>query len=662
MQCAATLRAVSLALAVGPVSCAQPAPPAGGPSIEWTTPAGGDAAARWSPAAVITSATVSGLSTAWSWHNDELPLRGDAGSLLWPGRFQATPVMIGGTLYFPTPFNRVIALDATTGREKWTFDPEIVRYGPIGDDRGGFVHRGVALWTGDKGTGGAGTGDSGARVLLASRWWLIALDATTGLPIESFGDHGRVDLSRGLRWPIDRLHLGHTSPPAVWGDVVIVGSSIADGLIYERDPPGDVQAFDVRTGRRLWRWDPVPADGHADRATWKDGAADVTGHVNVWTSMSVDAGRGLVYVPVSTPSNDWYGGRRHGDNRYADSIVCLEAATGRLVWHQQLVHHGIWDYEPPAAGVLATIRPTATAEPIDAIFVAGKTGFLYAFDRVTGVPIWPMPEKPVPATTVPGESAAPTQPHPDWPRPFARQGFSPDDVIDFTPELRQQALAILAGKTVGPIFTPPSLSGTVTIPGWIGGGGWGGAALDPERRTLFVKGTNLAVLARLTPDPDAGYRLDPGIAMAPEQPLTIRLPGWLNWRGWHRPVRLPIMKPPYGTLTAVNIDSGETRWQVTVGDTPSLRDHPALRDLGLPPLGVAGAPGGAATGGGLVFITGGGSTLYAIDSADGRVRGSIPLDRIGYSNPMTYVLGGRQYVVVATGEGTHAALRAFVLR
>lgn len=588
---------------------------------------------------------------AWTWRTREepTPIPG-TDEVVAPGKFEATPLMVEDTLYLSTPFNRVVALDATSGRQLWAYDPDVVRFSLIGDDRYGFVHRGVAVWSGSE----------ERRVFLATRWWLIALNAATGQPIKSFGENGRVNLLPALRWPATPLHVSNTSPPLVWRDSVIVGSTVADQLVYERDPPGAVQAFDVRTGKLLWTWHSVPAPGHPDRNSWHAGSADLTGHVNVWAPMSVDVERGRVYVPVSTPSNDWYGGKRPGDNLYADSLVCLDAATGALLWHRQLVHHGLWDYDLSAAPLLTTVR--REGRNVDAVFVAGKTGFLYAFDRETGDPLWPMPEQQVPASDVPGERASPTQPQPAWPRPFARQGFSEEDLIDFTPELRRRAATLLEGARLGPLFTPPSREGTVVLPGWIGGAGWGGAAADPETRLLFVKATNMPILAKLHQDADAGYRLAPPVD--PSLPLMIQLPAWRTPFGRRRPaVRLPIVKPPYGTLTAFDVDTGETRWHVPLGDMPEARSHPALRDLDLPPLGVIGAPGGVATRGGLVFITGGGSTLYAIDQRDGTVAWSAPLGAMGYSNPMVYRAGnGVQYVVVAVGQRRGANLQAFALR
>ncbi len=639
------------------VACAAPAPDAPSktatvpPRLDWPSYGGDAGTQRWSPAGDVTPANVATLAPAWTWRTGEGPVADtDAGVELRPGKFEATPLVVHDTLYVVTPYHRAVALDAATGRELWAFDPGATQLGLISNDHAGFVHRGLALWS----------GDGERRVLLATRDRLLALDAATGQPVAGFGDSGSVDLNAHLRWPVNRRHIARTSPPAVWNDVVIVGSAVGDGIIHEQDPPGDVQAFDARTGQLRWRWDPVPLVGHPDRTTWGGRSAEVTGHANVWAPMSVDTARGLVYLPVSTPSNDWYGGGRPGDNVYAESLVCLDARTGRLVWHRQLVHHGLWDYDLAAPPLLITVQRDDRA--VDAVFVAAKTGWLYAFDRVTGTPLWPLEERAVPASSVPGEVAAATQPHVDWPLPFARQGFSDDDLIDWTPELRAAARALVAGLRAGPIFTPPSLEGTIVSPGWIGGAGWGSTAADPQRRLLFVKSTNLPVLARLAETGDARrYRIDS--SRTPEAPLRLTLPAWRTWYGRGRKaVQVPIGKPPYGVLTAYDIDSGAIRWQVTVGDLPAVRRHPALRGRATEPLGVPGAPGPVATAGGLLFLTGGGDVLYAIGSEDGVVHWSAPLGQVGYSNPMTYRTGGgRQFVVVATGEGKGASLQAFAL-
>jgi quinoprotein glucose dehydrogenase len=640
--------------AAGGTACSSPAVADGASDrspVGWPAYAGDAGSQRYSPLADLTPDNVAALAPAWRWATGEVDhLAAETGERVHPGKFEATPLAFGDTLYLSTPFNRVVALDGRTGRALWTFDPGATRQGLIADDRAGFVHRGVASWN----------GDGQRRILIASRWTLHALDARTGQPVPSFGTNGAVDLAAGLRWAVNRQQLGSTSPPVVWNDVVIVGSAVGDRIIHDQDPPGDVQAFDARTGARRWRWAPVPSSGAA-RDTWEDGSASRTGHANVWAPFSVDADSGLVYLPVSAASNDYYGGRRLGDNLYTQSLVCLDAATGTLRWARQLVHHDLWDYDPASPPALVSV--TVGGRPVDAVLLAGKTGYLYAFDRYTGEPVWPMIERAAAASDVPGERAAATQPHPSWPRPFARQGFGAGDLVAFTPAIRAQAAERLATVRHGALFAPPSTTGTIQMPGWIGGAGWGSTAIDPVRQIAFIKATNLPVLARVVPSDDArGYVTDTAVT-DPGRALTIALPDPRWW--WPRqasPLSLPISAPPYGTLTAVDLSTGAHRWQIVLGDTPAIRRHPALRALDLPPLGVAGAPGGVATAGGLLFITGGGAELFAIDAASGAVRWSSPLGQMGYSNPMVFrATDGRTYVVVATGEGAGAALQAFAL-
>ena len=620
--------------------------------VGWPSYAGDAGSLRYSTVSDITPDNVAALEPAWRWETGEVERNAEeTAERVQPGKFEATPLAFGDTLFLSTPFNRVVALDGRTGRELWAFDPQATRWGLISDDRAGFVHRGVASWV----------GNGARRIMIASRWSLYALDAATGAPVRTFGDQGAVDLAKGLRWPVNRLHFGNTSPPVIWRNVVIVGSAIGDRIIHEQDPPGDVQAFDASTGARLWRWEPIPQRAGAARDSWENGSASRTGHGNVWAPFSVDSAAGLLYLPVSAASNDYYGGNRLGDNLYTQSLVCLDAATGVQRWAQQLVHHDIWDYDPASPPALVSI--TVKGRRIDAVVVAGKTGFLYVFDRYTGEPVWPMTEQPVPASDVPGERAAATQPFPAWPRPFARQGFALDDVVDFTPALRAQGARVLAAVRSGPIFAPPSVQGTVQMPGWIGGAGWGSTAIDPVRQLAFIKATNLPVLARVVPTGDARRYATDTAEVDPGRPLTMSLPDPRWW--WPRrasPLSLPISKPPYGTLTAVDLTTGEHRWSIVLGDTPAIRRHPALRALALPPVGVAGAPGGVATASGLVFITGGGAELFAIDAESGAVLWSFPLGQMGYSNPMVFrATNGRTYVVVATGNGAGAALRAFAL-
>jgi len=494
-----------------------------------------------------------------------------------------------------------------------------------------------------------------------SRWNLIALDAATGRPIRAFGDTGVVDLTRELARngkPVNRLHYTETSPPLVWRDLVIVGNGVADRLIYPNDPPGDVQAFDVRSGKRVWSFSPVPRSAKDKAAsTWENESWRTTGHANVWAPMSVDERRGLVYLPVSTPSNDWYGGARKGDNLYAESIVCLDARNGKRVWHFQTVHHGLWDYDIPAAPVLATVRVDGRAR--DVVAVPTKTGFLFVFDRTNGHPIWPIVERSVPASDVPGEAAATSQPVPTKPKPFARQGFGFGDLVDFTPDIKARALEAIKDFRVGPLYTPPSREGTIVMPGAIGGAGWGGGALDQATGTIYIKATNSPALYKIVQPKrsdtlDADYSAD-----LSAQSLRVVIPPRDSTQ---RALSVPIVKPPYGTLTAIDLNTGDEKWTVPLGDTPAIRNNPLLKDLHLPPLGVAGSPGPMVTAGGLVFATGGGSALYAIDASTGGTLWSADLGQNAYAIPMTYrTRAGRQYVVIATGAANGARLVAFAL-
>jgi quinoprotein glucose dehydrogenase len=605
---------------------------------------------RYSALTTIDRDNVTQLRIRWTWNTGERRMeKTDSTKSASPGFFEATPVMVGDTLYLSTPYSRVVALDASTGQQFWSYDPGAYRWGPASHI--GFVHRGVALWTDGR----------ERRVFIDSRWRLIALDAHTGQPVLTFGQNGEIDLTQGLSRKVNRLQFLETSPPVVYGDLVIVGSSIGDHLAYPNDPPGDVQAFNARTGLRVWGFSPIPWAGQSGNETWEAGAAERTGHANVWAPITLDVPRGLVYLPVSTPSNDWYGGARKGANLFSESIVCLNARTGALVWYYQTAHHGLWDYDLAAPPTL--VRITVRGKPIDAVAVPTKSGFLFVFDRVSGKPIWPIEERAVPQSDVPGEQAWPTQPFPTKPLPFATQGFTAADVVDFTPEIHARALQALKGYRWGPLFTPPSLQGTVVMPGWLGGSGWGGGAFDPESGTLYVKASNSPSRARLFKPGAASDTIDAEYVVDAKTALSVAVPTRAGWLGFFsRSQELPINRPPYGTLTAIDLNTGDQRWQVTLGDTPSIRNHPLLKDLHLPPLGVVGPPGGIVTRGGLVFITGGGETLFAIDKTNGTTLWHADLGSASRANPMTYqTRSGDQFVVVATGAGEDARLVAFAI-
>lgn len=607
---------------------------------DWPTYGGDAGAMKYSPVTDIDRGNVANLVEAWSWDTGDEPISGPrlpvTGQRVRPGNFQTTPVVLNDTMYLSTPYNRVVALDADSGSEIWSYDPHTTEWGqpPNGT---GFVHRGVAVWT--------GSGER--RVFINSRWRLIALDSRTGEPIESFGRDGEIDLTEHLIWRTNPLHYTQTSPPVIYDDLIILGNGVWDGFVYERDPPGSIQAFDVHTGELVWSFGLIPQAGEFGNDTWEDDSWNRVGHSNAWAPLSVDLERGLVFVPVGTPSNDYYGGDRLGDNLFAESLVALDARTGERVWHFQAVRHGLWDYDLPAQPTLLTI--TVDGREIDAVAASSKMGFLFVFDRATGEPVWPIEDRPVIQSDVPGERTSPTQPFPTKPPAFAPQGFTEDDLVDFTPALRAEALQVVRPYRTGPLYLPPSLQGSFAQPGIIGGGNWGGTAVDPETSLLYVKSTNSpAVLALGAVD-------------------TTRTEGRLGIDRTRRSIRLasgiPIQKPPYGTLTAIDMNRGEIAWQIPIGDTPQVRENPALAGVALPDrLGVTGAPGPIVTAGGLVFLTGGGDVLYGIDKTTGEELWSADLGQVGYANPMTYrTRAGRQFVVIATGAGAGTRLVAFAL-
>ena len=602
----------------------------------WPFYAGDAGATHYSALADIDRGTVGRLTRAWRWRPGETKLD-EFGTQ--PGTFQATPLMIDDVLYLSTPYNRVVALDARSGAELWRYDPKAYEDGqpPNGT---GFVHRGVAAWRDASGA---------LRIFMNSRYRLISLDAKTGRPVAGFGNGGIVDLTKGLSRAIEPKHYTNTSPPIVYRDVVILGNGVGDRLAYTNDPPGDVRAFDARTGDIVWTFRPVPAPGEFGHDTWGGESWKTTGHTNVWAPMSLDEERGLLYLPVSTPSNDFYGARRPGANLFAESIVCLDAATGVRRWHFQVTHHGLWDYDLPAAPILAPI--VVDGRRIDAVVQLTKQGWAFVFDRVTGEPVWPIEERPVPPSDMSGEEAWPTQPVPARPPAFAEQGVTLEDAFDLTPELRAAARAEMAKLRLGPIYTPPSLQGTLMRPGLIGGANWGGGAFDPSTGLLYVKTTNQAAIARLA-KPDRS----PSNPRASEVDADyVFTPAGAQFGGG-----LPLIKPPYGHLTAIDLHHGSIAWRVPIGDMPFVRQHPALAGVPLPErLGAPGAPGAIVTAGGLVFVGGGDAALNVVDALTGDLVRRIPLEQRTTATPMTYRSGGRQYVVIATGSGEDAELVAF---
>ncbi len=439
--------------------------------VEWPYWGGDAANSRYSTIPDITPQNVGQLQRAWTWSTGEQP-RPEYGTR--PSSFESTPLMIDNVLYLSTPFHRVVALDAETGEQRWAYDSEASKGL---EDSIGFKHRGVAAWR----------NGTDVRIFLNTDSRLIALDAKTGKPVPSFGQRGVASLTTGLRLSVKKLHFSQTSPPVVYKNLVIVGSRIPDRIQYKFEPQGTVQAFDVRTGKRAWIFYTIPQSSTEFGAdTWEKESWNFTGHANVWGPMTVDEGHGLLYVPVSTAGSDYWGGRRLGANLFAESLVCLDANTGKRKWHFQAVHHGLWDYDFTSPPALATI--TVNGKRIEAVAELSKQGFTYVFDRLSGEPVWPIEERPVDTSTdVPGERPHPTQPFPTKPPAFSAQGISLADANDLTPEIQALATAELQKFRLGPLFTPPSLRGTVQRPSTSGGANWGGAAFDPETGMLYFR-------------------------------------------------------------------------------------------------------------------------------------------------------------------------------
>jgi glucose dehydrogenase len=607
-------------------------------SGQWSFYSADRHATRYSPLAQINAANVNRLRVAWRHPQADPALLLANPDLTLSNRYMVTPIYAAGLLIVPNGFGLAEAIDPTTGQTIWTQKPLID--GPEGLPSL-MISKGVAYW---------GDGND-ARILTVRQQHLFALNPRTGEPIASFGDNGKVDLST------TEFRYKWAGVPVVAGNVVIVGESMLeqDSSVYKDGPPGKVRAFDVRTGELRWTFQAIPRKGDPATATWQDEAWEYSGASNTWSTFSVDEELGYVYVPTTGSTNDMYGGHRLGDNLYASSVVCLDAKTGERVWHFQTTHHDLFDYDLPAAPILMDIN--VDGRPIRALAQVTKQGFVYVLDRVTGEPVWPIEERPAPRSTVPGEVTSPTQPIPTKPPAFDNQGLTEDDLIDFTPELRAEALEIVKRYVIGPMYTPPSVIGqgpnatlgTIQLPGASGGAGWQGATFDPDTGMLYVPSRTVPFVADLfAPDPArSNLRYRAGMREIMNGP-----------RG------LPLSKPPYGRITAFDMNRGDIAWMVANGDGP--RNHPALAALNLPPLGEA-VPSSAIATKTLLFVTEadkstprspanvGGTKFKALDKATGAKLWEIDLGAGANGVPMTFTHYGKQYVVVAIGSNDYPA-------
>ena len=633
----------------------------GAPKGEWPYYGGDAGSTKYSPLDQINASNVKDLQVVWRWKAENFGPRPDF-------NWEVTPLMVGGVLYFTAGSRRdAVAVDAATGETLWMYRLD---EGERGARAVRTNNRGLAYWSN-------GSGDN--RVLLISPGFqLIALDATTGRPIETFGSHGIVDLTEGLdREKVGPGQVGSSSPAIVIRDTVVVGAAMLSGTAPPTKTmvPGYIRGFDVRTGQRRWVFRTVPQPGEFGNDTWLNDSWKYTGNTGAWAPLSGDEELGYVYVPLEMPTADFYGGHRPGANLFGDSLVCLDARTGRRVWHYQFVHHDIWDYDIPSPPILLDISVNGT--PIKAVAQPTKQAFLFVFDRVTGKPVWPIEERPVPPSTVPGEWSSPTQPFPTKPAPFDKQGISLEDLIDYTPEIKAEAVKIASQYQLGGLFTPPVLRdpngklATILLPHHTGGASWPGGAADPETGMVYVSSvTNPDPLAIVPADParsDMGYVGRSGAGNA------IEGGSGLSGRTGLGPQGLPLVKGPWGRITAIDLNRGEHVWMIPNGGPPDLvKDLPALKGIDLGPTGkpersplmvtktlLFGADGAG------LFNAGpgaGGRTFRAIDKKTGAIIHEMQLPAGTTGIPMTYMFRDRQYIVVATGErGVPAELVALAI-
>ena len=607
------------------------------PGGDWRHAGADHSSSKYSPLDQIDSSNFSNLELAWRWKSADLSLPEGVG--YGTADFRAVPLVVNGIMYVNTNHGMVAALDPKSGDELWLFDPESYRNGPPVQTN--IMIRGIEYWT------------DGVieRIFVATLGkQLLSLDASTGQPDPNFGEDGFIDLSQNLgRLEFESEFITAGAAPIAVGNSLIVGSKIFDYGMYNRSPPGHVRAYDTYSGELKWRFNTIPQEGEEFTETWENDSWRTAGNTNVWTFMSADDEAGIVYLPTSTPTNDYWGGLRLGENLFAEALVALDAETGERLWHFQTVHHGLWDYDIASAPNLVDI--VVDGRPIKAVAQVSKTAFTYVFDRITGEPVWPIVEKPVAPSTVPGERAHPTQPFPSKPAPFDRQGITEDDLIDFTPEIAEEAREIAEKFVLGPIFTPPIERGdgdkiaTFVVPGAGGGANFPGASIDPESGIIYVPSATRPHGMSLIKPPEGSS----------DWPLVIQMERQVG------PFGLPLMKPPYRRITAIDLNTGDHVWQVPFGRGPA--NHPKLQHLNLPPMGSV-YDDVVAEGGILVTKTllisflaqkdellpdAHGSILVALDKRTGETLAEVLVDQRLHGPPMSYMHEGKQYIAVAGG-------------
>lgn len=612
---------------------------------EWRTWGGDLGVTRYAPLDQINAGNFAQLEVAWRFRTENLGSRPDF-------NLQTTPLMIGGVLFATAGEHRnAVALNAATGELLWMHRLE---EGPRAQRSSRRLSgRGVGSWTDGKGD---------ERVFYVTiGYQLVGLDAKTGHPLKDFGVNGVVDLKKDADQDLDPIEgeIAWNGAPVVAKNVVLVGAAHRAGAVprSRKNAKGYIRAYDARTGKRLWIFHTIPIPGEFGNDTWHEGSWEYTGNTGVWTQMTVDEQLGIAYLPVEIPTGDYFGGHRPGNNLFGESLLAVDLQTGKRIWHYQLVHHPIWDYDIPCAPILVDI--TVNGRKIAAVAQPTKQGFVYVFDRKTGEPVWPIEERPVEKGTVPREWYSPTQPFPTKPPAFERQGFLEEHVVDFTPEIKAEALALVAKYKIGPLFTPPIVRGENGKEGLLfipNGANWPGGSFDPETGMLYVYSHTLVRVLSMVNDPKRSDMAYISAGSASEDGG-----GGLSVNG------IPIIKPPWGRITAIDLNKGEIAWQVAHGDTPdAIKNHPALKGVTIPRTGRPGGAGGSSGGigtlvtktllisgeGGTVAMADGsrGALLRAYDKKTGADAGAVQMSGAQTGSPMTYMLGGKQYIVVAASS------------